>query len=191
MTIPEILVVTLNSGDCAIFVNGDPIVQYEPADDDGVDIGEALSLIQSLGFAVPSSIDMPVPDDDEWDWSDVYRLIPKKLPTPTQHPGDLIIARLLDSEEHAGESAIPPIAEEAAELVRSLQDELDKLVEANQHLVSERDEALVRPGDELESRYVTEHPNYLRSDWAYEVENDDTQIGYWEWVYHRVESARD
>lgn len=33
---------------------------------------------------------------------------------------DLICSRLLDSEEHAVEAAIPPVAEDAAEVIRSL-----------------------------------------------------------------------
>ncbi len=26
------------------------------------------------------------------------------------------------------------------------------------------------------------HPNYPVEDWQYEVANDDTRLGYWEWV---------
>ena len=29
-----------------------------------------------------------------------------------------------------------------------------------------------------------EHPDYDRERWAYEVMNGDTQVGYWEWVFH-------
>lgn len=32
-----------------------------------------------------------------------------------------------------------------------------------------------------------EHPNYPKSDWRYEVANDDTLLGYWEWVAMRLE----
>ena len=31
------------------------------------------------------------------------------------------------------------------------------------------------------------HPDYSREDWKYEVENDDTNLGYWDWVRHAIE----
>lgn len=40
---------------------------------------------------------------------------------------DLICERLLDSEEHAVEAAIPPVAEDAVELIRQLQQEIKEL----------------------------------------------------------------
>lgn len=33
-----------------------------------------------------------------------------------------------------------------------------------------------------------EDPEYPRRDWAYEVQNNDTLLGYWEWVEHQRES---
>ena len=30
--------------------------------------------------------------------------------------------------------------------------------------------------------YWGEHPEWPTSDWVYEVRNDDTRQGYWEWV---------
>ena len=33
-----------------------------------------------------------------------------------------------------------------------------------------------------------EHPDYPRSDWQDEVANDDTLLGYWDWVDHRIEA---
>lgn len=33
-----------------------------------------------------------------------------------------------------------------------------------------------------------EHPDYPKSDWRHEVANDDTLLGYWEWVEHQIES---
>lgn len=29
---------------------------------------------------------------------------------------------------------------------------------------------------------------YPRTDWKYEVANGDTNLGYWEWVFHRIEA---
>ena len=37
----------------------------------------------------------------------------------------------------------------------------------------------------------SEHPKYLRSDWQYEVTNGDTNLGYWDWVWHMIESNED
>jgi hypothetical protein len=53
-----------------------------------------------------------------------------------------MIDRLLDSEEHAGEAAIPTVAEDAAKLLQDLNDMVGLLEEANQNLISERNEAL-------------------------------------------------
>lgn len=34
-----------------------------------------------------------------------------------------------------------------------------------------------------------EHPGHLVADWQYEVANDDTRLGYWQWVANRLEDA--
>ena len=34
-----------------------------------------------------------------------------------------------------------------------------------------------------------DHPQYPKSDWKYEVENGDTFLGYWEWVYCKLDEA--
>jgi hypothetical protein len=34
-----------------------------------------------------------------------------------------------------------------------------------------------------------EHPNYPVADWKHEIANDDTRLGYWDWVEHRLEEA--
>jgi len=36
-----------------------------------------------------------------------------------------------------------------------------------------------------------EHPDYPVEDWQHEVRNDDTRVGYWEWVVNRVDDAED
>jgi len=33
-----------------------------------------------------------------------------------------------------------------------------------------------------------EDPDWPVSDWKYDVQNDDTRLGYWEWVEHNKES---
>ena len=34
-----------------------------------------------------------------------------------------------------------------------------------------------------------ENKQYPRKDWKYAVANDDTQLGYWDWVIHNLENA--
>ncbi|MBZ9574578.1 hypothetical protein [Modicisalibacter sp. MOD 31.J] len=43
--------------------------------------------------------------------------------------------------------------------------------------------------DVLRSRHGVwgEHPDYPADDWRYEVGNDDTRQGYWEWVASSIE----
>lgn len=55
---------------------------------------------------------------------------------------DEICGRLLNSDEHAGEAAIPDVAEDAVEFIRRLSDTLGQVEAEKQNLVSERDEAL-------------------------------------------------
>lgn len=51
-----------------------------------------------------------------------------------------ICDRLLDSEAHAGEAAIPAVAEDAVEIIRRLSVALALLEAEKQNLVSQRDE---------------------------------------------------
>jgi len=43
----------------------------------------------------------------------------------------------------------------------------------------------------LSNRYGVwgEHEHHLRCEWKEEVRNDDTTLGYWEWVSHRIEEG--
>lgn len=36
-----------------------------------------------------------------------------------------------------------------------------------------------------------EDPTYPMEDWRYDVSHGDTLLGYWEWVEHQKETARD
>lgn len=72
----------------------------------------------------------------------MYALVPRAPVADVSLPIDDICDRLLDSEEHATESAIPQVAEDAVVIFRKLSAELGRLEAANQNLVSERDEAL-------------------------------------------------
>lgn len=49
---------------------------------------------------------------------------------------------------------------------------------------------------QLCTKYTTkrdngEHPQYLRRDWRHEVAEDNTFLGYWQWVEHQLEQDRD
>lgn len=35
------------------------------------------------------------------------------------------------------------------------------------------------------------HPHFGLEDWRYEVENNYTRCGYWDWVYNRIENSGD
>jgi hypothetical protein len=50
--------------------------------------------------------------------------------------------------------------------------------------------------DQLFQKYATkrdngEHPQYLRRDWRHDVAEDNTLLGYWQWVEHQIEQDRD
>ena len=42
--------------------------------------------------------------------------------------------------------------------------------------------------EQLEAKHGKEHNNHTRDEWRDEVGNRDTQLGYWDWVLHQVES---
>ena len=90
-------------------------------------------------------------DDDPdigkcWEIIEAARALPRRSSSVTTSRGDILRVRdrLLDSEEHACEAAIPGVAEDAATLLERLADEIASLEDSNQALVSERDEALGR-----------------------------------------------
>lgn len=39
--------------------------------------------------------------------------------------------------------------------------------------------------------YWGEDPGHPLTDWKYEVENNDTRLGYWEWVAARNDEGED
>lgn len=41
---------------------------------------------------------------------------------------------------------------------------------------------------DLEQRWSYEHPRHTRSWWRDEVRDDNTRLGYWEWVVHQIEA---
>jgi len=39
--------------------------------------------------------------------------------------------------------------------------------------------------------YWKEHPDHPIEDWRYEVSNNDTRSGYWDWVSGKIEEEKD
>jgi hypothetical protein len=39
--------------------------------------------------------------------------------------------------------------------------------------------------------YWNEHPEFPSDDWAYEVSNKETRLGYWEWVELKIAERED
>lgn len=46
------------------------------------------------------------------------------------------------------------------------------------------------PIEKLMDEYGEENPVWTRESWAYEANNRYTQLGYWEWVKHQIESEK-
>lgn len=56
---------------------------------------------------------------------------------------------------------------------------------ARQQLDLDLDELMEQHGG-----YWGEHPDHPSCDWRFEVANEDTRMGYWEWVESRVIDAK-
>lgn len=83
MNTPELIFVSLQNGDTALFVNGDAVLSLD-ASEAGQSPGEIGDyLAKALGVPL-QSIEMAVPADDDWSWNDVYELLP--TPKTTEVP---------------------------------------------------------------------------------------------------------
>lgn len=71
----ELICVSLNNGDCALFLNGDAVYQLDAQDhgQNPAEIGEALAKALDVTL---TNIAMDVPSDEDWCWNDVYELLP-------------------------------------------------------------------------------------------------------------------
>ncbi|MCW5230951.1 hypothetical protein [Verminephrobacter eiseniae] len=120
---PEIILATLTDGAAALFVNSDAILTTDASPKEVRPEIVAKYLAKALGIEL-RTVQRPQPDDPAWSWNDVYAAIapPADEPPPA---ADVICARLLDSEEHAGDAAIPPVAEDAVQVILKLEAELE------------------------------------------------------------------
>jgi hypothetical protein len=72
---PEIIAVSLDNGDSALFVNKDAVYQLDASESGQSPLSLGEYLAKSLGTEL-RTVNMPVPNDDEWSWNDVYELVP-------------------------------------------------------------------------------------------------------------------
>lgn len=77
MNKPEIVVVSLRNGDSALFLNGQVIYSVKANNkgdpDSPLDLG--MKMATALGIT-PHAVEMSAPKDVDWNWQDVYELIP-------------------------------------------------------------------------------------------------------------------
>ena len=71
---PELICVKLESGDEALFVNGDTVYTQDPSDRGWAPKVIADRLAPALGTSF-QEVSMPTPAEDEWCWGDVFKLI--------------------------------------------------------------------------------------------------------------------
>lgn len=74
MQTPEIIIVFVQNGDAALFVNGRKIYSLDASEagPSVQDLGEQFA--DSLGTAA-KLVEVAVPKDDDWNWNDVYELL--------------------------------------------------------------------------------------------------------------------
>ena len=70
-------------------------------------------------------------------------------------------------------------------------DEKKAILDVALNLANLSDQAIRYAIGLLTDDTYSEHPEYHREDWAYEVWNRDTQLGYWQWVFHQLQSKGD
>ena len=79
ITKPEVIVVTIENGDVALFVNADAIYALDASDSgkDPAEIGKYLA--EALGVEL-QMFAMAVPTKDDWSWNDVHELLLPSIP---------------------------------------------------------------------------------------------------------------
>lgn len=102
------------------------------------------------------------------------------------------------SEEVAKAEAILSLPEFSADW--TIGDGNEKVVDAEIVSVTDFGVQEVKDWDlgrrELESKYTAEndwgdHPKYVRYNWVDDVTAGNTQLGYWDWVYHSLQVEHD
>lgn len=72
---PEIILVELRNGDAAIFLNSEVVYALEAENTGPCAIVTANNIAEALGVEV-LAVEMDVPADGDWNWGDVYELVP-------------------------------------------------------------------------------------------------------------------
>lgn len=67
-------------------------------------------------------------------------------------------------------------------------DEFAKSVPLTLYAVLQTTERDISVAEEFSEKYGywSEHPEHPRSGWIFDAVNEDTQLGYWEWVADRI-----
>lgn len=108
---PEVLAVTLGNGDSALFLNGEMVYSLAATDkgdmlnlaDLAVEAPVALGIKMAAALGVnPHAVEMAVPSDEDWSWSDVYELVPAFNKDP-----DIVPVANWNSEAYVGEGGDP------------------------------------------------------------------------------------
>lgn len=72
----ELIYALLENGDCVLFLNGNVILtkeSWERGERHPEDVGEQLGRALNVPM---TRVSLPVPASDEWQWTDVYEMIP-------------------------------------------------------------------------------------------------------------------
>lgn len=96
---PEIIAVTLANGDCALFVNGDAVIQLD-ACDSGNDPAETGQYLAKALAVEMQQFSMETPSDEDWSWNDVYELLPS-LNTITDEAKSVVPVAYWDSQVYS------------------------------------------------------------------------------------------
>ena len=73
METPVLIVATLSNNDVALFVNGLAIISSEEEESNPSVVG--ADLAEAMGVQIVD-VFVDTPANDDWDWSDIYALIP-------------------------------------------------------------------------------------------------------------------
>lgn len=120
---PELILATLTHGAAALFVNSDAILTTDASARACHPETVAKYLAKALGVEL-LAVHQPEPDDPAWSWNDVHAAITPRAAASGPMASGEICVRLLNSEEHAVEAAVPPVAEDAVHAIHALQAEL-------------------------------------------------------------------
>jgi len=106
----EIVAVTLANGDCALYLNGNVVYSVEACDKGDPANPVELGIKMATALEVtPHAVEMAVPKDEDWNWEDVYELLPPFV--ANDEACDQVVAAHWNAARYGGE--LDPRAEYA------------------------------------------------------------------------------